>query len=102
VPATVTDPGHLAPAPAVVDASLGWDRDVETCATAYCHGSGRPHWTSQGEVFCGSCHGIPPADAPHTPAMTLTSCVACHAGSVDAFGGIVAGGKHLDGVVDHQ
>lgn len=106
VPAEVSSPGHLdATGPAIVEATLGWDRTSRTCTTAWCHGPARPTWTATGDVTCGSCHGVPPAGPPHTPAMTLTSCVECHAGTVDAFGNIlVLGGtsRHLDGNVDHD
>lgn len=106
VPATIDSPGHIdTPAPAEVVASLGWDRGPQTCASAYCHGTARPVWTSSGQVSCGTCHGIPPIDASHTPGMTLTSCVACHPGTVDAFGNIlVTNGtsEHINGIVDLQ
>jgi predicted CxxxxCH...CXXCH cytochrome family protein len=103
VPVAITDAGHIdSPPPAEVNASLSWDRDAQTCATAWCHGSGRPRWTGANQVFCGSCHGIPPSDSPHTPDMTLTACVTCHPGTVDAFGQILVGGKHLNGSVDLQ
>jgi predicted CxxxxCH...CXXCH cytochrome family protein len=102
VPASVTAPGHLHAGPAAVVAALGWDRASQTCATATCHGPGRPRWTSTGEVSCGSCHGVPPADASHAPDLALTSCATCHPGSVDAFGNILVPGEHLDGIVDHR
>jgi predicted CxxxxCH...CXXCH cytochrome family protein len=87
VPATLTAAGHLDAAPADVTPSLGWDRDAQTC-TAWCHGQARPRWTSHGEVVCGSCHGVPPNDANHTPQMTIATCVTCHVG------------PHIDGVLD--
>ena len=102
VPATITSPGHLDAGPAKVTASLGWDRSSQTCTTS-CHGATPPVWTTHGTVACGTCHGIPPASAPHTPAMPLSACVACHAASVDGFGNIlVTNGTshHMDGVVD--
>lgn len=106
VPAAVDSPGHIDSAgPAEVVAGLGWDRTTEQCATAYCHGPGRPRWTATGEVFCGSCHGVPPADASHDPTMPLTSCATCHPDTVDAFGNIlVTGGisEHINGIVDHR
>ncbi len=105
VPATITEPGHLGPGPAVVTAALGWDHDAQTCSTAYCHGAARPRWTSSGEVSCGSCHGIPPVDAHHDATMTLTTCATCHPGTVDAFGNIIVinhESEHINGVVDHQ
>ncbi len=106
VPATVSAPGHLDSAsPAEVNLALGWDRASQTCASASCHGAGRPRWTSSGEVSCGSCHGIPPADANHAPDLPLTSCATCHPGTVDAFGNILVIGQtseHINGVVDHR
>jgi predicted CxxxxCH...CXXCH cytochrome family protein len=105
VPAAVTSPGHIDSAgPAQVVAGLGWDRTARSCATAWCHGAARPRWTSSGEVSCGSCHGIPPAGASHSPDLPLTSCATCHPGAVDAFGNIIVTGgtsEHINGVVDH-
>jgi len=104
VPASIDAPGHIDTLPpAEVTASLGWDRTAQTCSSAFCHGASRPVWTSLGQVFCGSCHGIPPVDAPHTPAMTLTSCATCHPGTVDPFGNIIVidgTSEHINGVVD--
>jgi predicted CxxxxCH...CXXCH cytochrome family protein len=88
VPATLTAVGHLDAAPADVNASVGWNRDTQTCTT-WCHGVARPAWTSHGDVVCGSCHGAPPSDANHTAQMTITTCASCHAWS-----------KHMNGVVD--
>jgi predicted CxxxxCH...CXXCH cytochrome family protein len=105
VPAAVDSPGHIDSPLPVVNASLGWDRTARTCASAYCHGGSRPVWTASGQVSCGSCHGIPPADASHSPAMTLASCASCHPGTVDAFGNIIVtnqASKHINGVVDLQ
>ncbi|MEZ4399560.1 MAG: CxxxxCH/CxxCH domain-containing protein [Kofleriaceae bacterium] len=108
VPTTVTAPGHVdTPAPAEVNASLGWDRGSATCATAWCHGPARPVWTMTGQVTCGSCHGIPPATPAHASATTLASCATCHPATVDRFGNILVsdgpGGPtsaHGNGVVD--
>ena len=104
VPTAVDSPGHLdSTGPAKVTASLGWDRTAQTCATATCHGPGRPVWTSTGQVSCGTCHGIPPNTPSHDPTMTLTSCASCHPGTVDAFGNIIITGgasEHINGVVD--
>ena len=106
VPAAVDSPGHIdASGPAPVVAGLGWDRTTQTCATAACHGTGRPVWTSTGQVSCGSCHGIPPATPSHTPDLPLTSCATCHPGTVDAFGNILVNGttsEHINGIVDHR
>ena len=87
VPATITAVGHLDAAPADVKSEIGWNRDSQTCTT-WCHGVARPVWTSHGQVVCGTCHGAPPSDAPHTPQMTVTTCVNCHVGT------------HMNGVLD--
>lgn len=108
MPTSVTAPGHLdTPAPAEVNAALGWDRDLASCATAWCHGPARPTWTRTGEVACGTCHGVPPATPAHDAGMTLTSCASCHGGTVDGFGNILITdgptgpvSRHIDGVVD--
>ncbi len=108
VPASLGSPGHIdSAAPAEVAANLGWDREAQTCATASCHGTSRPRWTSSGAVSCGTCHGLPPADASHTAGMPITRCASCHPATVDASGAIIVTGQgpaatshHLDGVVD--
>ena len=106
VPTALRDPGHIDSAgPAEVTATLGWDRAAQSCASAWCHGPSRPRWTSNGEAYCGSCHGIPPADGNHTPGQPLTTCVTCHPRTVDAFGNILLGpggltSEHIDGNVD--
>ncbi|MEW5848572.1 MAG: CxxxxCH/CxxCH domain-containing protein [Myxococcota bacterium] len=95
--------------------------DVATggCAATYCHGGGEVArldtspsilrnltWTSagQGLVYCGSCHGIPPADPNHDDTMTSLQCVNCHAGSVDRWGRIIINpdgtSLHLNGVAN--
>ena len=106
VPAAVSSPGHIdAAGPAPVVAALGWDRSDQSCATAWCHGPARPRWTSSGEVSCGTCHGIPPASAPHTADMPLSACATCHPGTVDGFGNILVtatSSEHINGVVDHR
>lgn len=105
VPATIDSPGHLDSPIPVVDPSLGWDRASQTCTTAWCHGPSRPFWTQSTQVACGSCHGIPPDDASHSPTMTLQTCASCHPGTVDAFGNIIVTNgtsEHINGVVDLQ
>jgi len=87
----------------------GWDPGSATCATSYCHGAFRPGatpfvpvWTSvgQGEADCGTCHGVPPLPSHATIPAQLTECSGCHASTVDTSGNILAGGTHLDGVVE--
>jgi predicted CxxxxCH...CXXCH cytochrome family protein len=111
VPSAVTDPGHIDTPPPAEVALVGggaWNRTDATCAT-WCHGESQPVWTrvGDGQVFCGSCHGIPPVGAPHTPDLELPDCAGCHAGTVDAFGFIRRSGPpgaetslHMDGHVD--
>lgn len=116
VPKKVTDPGHLDSAgPAEVfpmEAGVGnlarndsarpsFDHASGTCATVYCHGGGAraardttvgliraPLWTggTTPQVYCGSCHGLPPRDGVHPLALPLTACVGCHAATVAADG----------------
>lgn len=101
VPASVTSTGHIdSIGPAEVVASLGWDRDAATCATAWCHGPARPRWIETGGAACGTCHGAPPATAPHTPGRSLTTCAQCHPATMDSVGRFIPGGAHLDGDVD--
>lgn len=104
VPATRDAAGHLDAAPADVVAGVGWDRTAQSCATT-CHGAQSPAWTSSGQVFCGSCHGIPPSDGKHAANLPLTACAQCHSRTVDAFGNILVDGAntaHLNGVVDAE
>jgi hypothetical protein len=111
VPAATADPGHIdSPAPAEVALAGGgaWLRATATCET-WCHGASLPLWTrvGQGEVFCGSCHGVPPVGAPHSPDLELTDCAGCHPDTVDPFGNVLLTGppgaetsQHMDGNVD--
>ena len=135
VPSVVGDPGHIdTPGPAEVfdaaatgslaragGAAPAWDRASATCAGVYCHGGGpafagdaspdrvpAPRWTdtSGAGATCGDCHGVPPLDGTHDPALTLRDCNTCHA-SVDAFGNILVTGApgaersdHIDGEID--
>lgn len=125
-PTAVTDAGHIdSPLPAEVFPSTAtlartagavpqWDRASATCGDVYCHGGGSrfagdtspgllrtPVWTGgDAEVYCGSCHGVPPTT--HAPNLTIFDCATCHP-SVDAFGNPIFTGstsRHLDGVVD--
>lgn len=108
VPAAVSETGHIdSPSPAEVDTTLGWDRTAASCGTAWCHGPARPIWTTTGGAVCGSCHGIPPVTASHTPGMPLASCATCHPWSVTTTGSIViipgpngSTSQHMDGDVD--
>jgi predicted CxxxxCH...CXXCH cytochrome family protein len=108
VPASINAPGHIdSTSPAEVATALGWDRATETCSSASCHGAARPRWTSSGQVSCGTCHGLPPADGSHTAGMPVTSCATCHPGTVDGFGNIIVTGQgqsatsaHINGVVN--
>jgi len=80
-----------------------------TCSQVYCHGdwteaghaSGaavpEPQWTSvgSGQVYCGSCHSIPPP-APHP---NIADCNGCHPKTVDGQMNLNLD-YHLNGVVD--
>lgn len=127
VPATVTSAGHI-DQPFVQLFPLGWsgigssdgampswDAGASTCRNTYCHGNGTtlaadgavdlvraPTWTpGSGAAVCGACHGIPPVDAAHAPPLGLADCARCHPSTMNAQGGLITGGTHLDGVIDH-
>jgi predicted CxxxxCH...CXXCH cytochrome family protein len=108
VPAQLGDAGHLdSPPPAEVAAGLGWDRQAARCATAWCHGPATPVWTAGTGAACGTCHGVPPATASHTPGAPITSCAACHPRTIDPTGSILITpgptgptSEHIDGDVD--
>ena len=131
VPDRVIAPGHIdSDRPAEVfivgagdlaradGATPTWDRTSATCASTYCHGGGDRlgddrsegrvedvSWTSgsAGQVYCGSCHGIPPTTPPHLETTTFSDCVRCHSQTVNAGAGIIFDGEttmHMNGVVD--
>ncbi len=127
VPALLTSPGHI-DQPFVQVFPVGWsglgnsdgalstwDAATTTCSSTYCHGNGvtlgadrapnilrTPNWTpGNGAATCGACHGIPPVDSAHVPPLGLTDCVRCHATTMNAQGGLIAGGTHLDGIFQH-
>ncbi len=137
VPKAVGDQGHIDSAPPAevfpeVDgvgvlarhdnARASWEHASATCASVYCHGGGArlardatatvvraPLWTGgASQVFCGSCHGLPPKDGFHIPTLGVGDCIQCHAATMAADGGLVFspnvdGGSpvttHLDGKV---
>ena len=118
VPSSITTPGHTdSPRPAELTFSgvaLSFSAqpsfDGTRCANTYCHGakfykgypSGgtntAPKWTGagQGEVYCGSCHSLPPP-APHI--QTTMPCSDCHANMQNGFG-FIDPKKHIDGIVE--
>ena len=84
-----------------------------SCASTYCHGgtlaaggsNTQPKWTQVDgtQAACGTCHGVPPPTTTGHPSVTggLTACAQCHPATVKADGTIdVAGGKHMNGVLD--
>lgn len=107
VPAAIDSAGHIdsaTPAEVMLAGGGDWRRSDATCRS-WCHGASEPVWTlvGEGEVFCGSCHGVPPEGGSHTPDMPLTSCAGCHPATVDSFGNILVDGEasqHMDGNVD--
>lgn len=136
VPEEIGSPGHVdTPRPAEVfpgeisavslafagNAEPEWNRETERCDNTYCHGGGPtlsqdpseniirdPLWTAgRSQVYCGSCHGIPPEDGVHDPEWPLTECSRCHGTAVDPFGNIILSGepgaltsRHINGQVD--
>ncbi len=123
VPATPSSSGHLNGVVEVFVAGAGqlaraggampsWNADG-TCSGVYCHGAvlgaggtnHQPIWTNVDgtQAACGTCHGLPPPVSQGHPSVTggLAACAACHPGTVKSDGTIdVAGGKHVNGVVD--
>jgi predicted CxxxxCH...CXXCH cytochrome family protein len=127
VPANVGSPGHLdtlRPAEvifsglAVADsANPTWNET--SCSSTYCHGGGAklsgdtkallqtPAWTlGSSQVFCGSCHGVPPSTGPHA-GVVYPNCSGCHPRTVTPGGAIIVSGPpeartsfHINGVID--
>jgi predicted CxxxxCH...CXXCH cytochrome family protein len=98
-----------------------WTAATLTCSGVYCHGGGAtlaadstpgleraPVWTAAQGLVCGqACHGLPPAFAPHLPAMTRFDCSSCHPRTVDPTGVVIISGPpggetsaHMNGVLD--
>ncbi len=90
-----------------------FDAASATCASTYCHGSTlaaggsntTPLWTrvDGSQAACGTCHGVPPPTTSGHPSVTggLTACAQCHPATMNADGTVnVAGGKHVNGIVD--
>ena len=136
VPVEVTDLGHLdsarpaevfpesVPSLARADGAVPiWNRAAATCRNTYCHGGGEKLsqdsspsrlaevlWTGTAtrQVYCGSCHGVPPTTFPHVEPIgpfELEECVNCHPSAVDSFGNIRFVGSetaHMNGVIDFE
>ncbi|SYZ74750.1 hypothetical protein TRIP_C90378 [Candidatus Zixiibacteriota bacterium] len=119
VPATVTSPGHY-DVDSVAEITWGgfsnlnggaaWDRNSAACASTYCHGnfsggiSTTPHWDTNEQATCGSCHDIGSNPAAllgrHQQHVTEESiaCYQCHAATVNSSNAITGPGAHIDGV----
>ncbi len=126
VPTMLTSPGHIdQPSAPVFPAGwsgLGandgaqptWSLAAGQCSSVYCHGGGKtlgadaaatiirqPTWIpGSGAASCGACHGIPPVDGAHSASMGLGDCATCHPTTMNAGGGLISGGTHMDGVID--
>ncbi len=101
-----------------------FDNSSATCSNTYCHGnweflkdssSNQFAYTSDkmvgnnlsmiwnqvdgSQIFCGSCHDLPPQG--HVP-QTLDTCGGCHSGIVDSEGKIVdsLSYKHINGEIN--
>lgn len=75
-----------------------WTRNTGTCSSIYCHGaftggnqSHRLIWNrvDGSQVYCGSCHGLPPSSPHHQVEDVL--CYRCHLYSLNT---------HINGRVD--
>jgi predicted CxxxxCH...CXXCH cytochrome family protein len=122
LPAEVPMNGPLArTASAGIIPAPSHDYAALTCSDTYCHGNWRaakatspnqfaytdsvmtganamPVWTGgSSEAACGTCHGLPPTG--HMVA-TITGCVSCHAGVVDAQGKIADKSLHMNGKIN--
>lgn len=108
VPDAVLEPGHIdsaRPAEVVLGGAGFYDPVASTCRDGPCHGARPVRWTGfgTGQVYCGSCHGVPPEGPAHVGVLALSDCVRCHPSSVDRFGNILVdegGSDHVNGVVD--
>jgi predicted CxxxxCH...CXXCH cytochrome family protein len=90
-------------------ASASFNPTSLTCAN-YCHGATlrggsitAPLWNKvdDTQAACGACHGLPPSSPHPTVPGGLTACAGCHPDTMNANGTLnVAGGKHVDGVID--
>ena len=70
--------------------------DGVSCSGTYCHGDAKPIWTGgPSQAVCGSCHGIPPANADHAS----NRCGDCHGRVADNEQQIVGPTLHADGKV---
>jgi predicted CxxxxCH...CXXCH cytochrome family protein len=121
-PADVFPPGLGSQSLARLDGAAAlWNRGAQSCSDVYCHGGGgrlardtspskiaAVQWTQGStQVFCGSCHGLPPNTSIHADAgvVGLTSCAVCHGQTIgpdgalrmtiDADGGVRS--THIDG-----
>jgi predicted CxxxxCH...CXXCH cytochrome family protein len=138
VPENVLSPGHIVTGqpPSVFPTTIAttgkayadgaqpvWDANALTCTNTYCHGGGNHlgadttptirrtmGWTDvdSNAVVCGSCHGVPPTNAPHTPNMNIFECATCHPGSIGTDGFPIVTGSpgsetslHINGVIDY-
>jgi predicted CxxxxCH...CXXCH cytochrome family protein len=97
VPTVPNDAMH--PPPQLVSVPF----DGTRCASSTCHLAATPAWTDgPNAAACGTCHAVPPSDAPHTSGMVLSDCAQCHPKTMNASGAFVSGGAHMNGVVDAQ
>jgi len=111
VPEAADDPTHVRGLPALVQLggiaatrghATSWDPQASTCS-AWCHApepassQASPVWTSDADLKCASCHGMPPA-APHPQ---MKDCSRCHGAVVGPDNlSIIDKLRHVDGVID--
>jgi hypothetical protein len=61
-----------------------------------------PAWTGgSGEVGCGTCHGLPPANGIH-PSVGATSCSQCHGEVINSDLSWKDKSLHLNGHLEYR
>jgi predicted CxxxxCH...CXXCH cytochrome family protein len=87
--------------------NASWNQSTGTCGTVYCHGAQQtgglrtsPSWDGgASDVQCDSCHGASPIANGHV-ATGVKYCSVCHPSATSAGTIDVAGGAHINGVVN--
>jgi predicted CxxxxCH...CXXCH cytochrome family protein len=116
-PSSALTPGHLDGTGSVVQAEVTFSSlnpasvfnfTALTCASNYCHGSGRatataPAWTSTTALACvNGCHGGAPSytgmSSRHSKSDHKKACNYCHGSVVNTTPAITNVALHVDGV----
>jgi predicted CxxxxCH...CXXCH cytochrome family protein len=80
------------------------------CTNTYCHGATLAGGTNKSPVWsqtnylaaagCGTCHGFPPANAPHSGVTPATACKTCHPHVNAGNTGFDDPSQHVNGAID--